>query len=106
MELLNQKGRDHLQQSIEKTPIPNTENYIGVVKFKDGKYGVFESDYAARCIAWMNSGNFNDYYEDGSIVGVVGVKEVTEERSLDSVVQFFKDKVGADNVYSQRLVFT
>ena len=108
MKLLNDKGIESLAESIQRFNKDRTEqqqNYIGVVQFNDRKYGIFESNYPARCVAWINSEDYCDHYPEKSVHHIVGIKEVSEDRTLEGVVNHFTEKAGAENVYSQSLVF-
>ena len=72
---------------------------IGVFRLMDGKYVVVEAYNAWRAAAAINSPECIKV-EHKLIYKPVGVKPVTEERTLDSVTKKFIDKVGEENVIS------
>lgn len=100
MTILNKKATDWVAKGTQK----DYQTYISIVEFEDGKYGVFESQRPSKAISASNSAGFNDLYPHGQCVRkVVGIKEVTAERNLASVVDKFAKKYGKGNVYSQAI---
>jgi len=99
MKILNKKALTEIKQSNFEDGLE--QEFIAVVQFNDGKFGVVQAKNAAFAISCMNTPKFNDFYPDGYAVNKIhGVKEVTEERTLDSVTKKFQDIAGKANVYS------
>ena len=101
-ELLTQEAIDYLKKP---SPLniynPSNNVWIGVVRFFDGKVGVIKSTMPAKVIAVLNSEGCNNIYKDKhSIAKIIGIKDVTEERTLESVVKKMQKHVGVENVYS------
>ena len=95
MDYFNKAGIDFIN-----APECNDGQQIGVFRMKTGKYTVAQSLHPWRVATALNSPEFCDVTERGEIYRVIGVKPITEERTLASVTKKFTDKVGADNVIS------
>ena len=75
--------------------------YIFVVSLKDERHVVGQAQNPTRTIAALNSGLFPDITEERlQIDSIWGIKELNEERTLESTVEKFSKKFGADKVVS------
>ena len=76
-----------------------TTKSIFVLKLSNGKFVIGQSTNAPHRIAAINSGH-NQFVgkKPHQVVSIIGIKPVSEERNLMSVVSKFCDQVGAENV--------
>ena len=95
MDYFNKAGIDFIN-----APECNDGQQIGVFCITGGKYVVAQSLHPWRVATAINSPELNDKYTDREFCRIVGIKPITEERTLASVTKKFIDKVGADNVIS------
>ena len=97
MELLNKAGIDWVNEQRKD----DESDHIAVVIWRDKKFGVFQGWNCPRMIAAMNSAEYNDNLSNlGMIKRIVGIKEVTEERTFERVTKKFQDIAGEENVYT------
>tara|TARA_R110002012_G_scaffold321319_1_gene548638 strand:- start:63 stop:398 length:336 start_codon:yes stop_codon:yes gene_type:complete len=103
--VLNQTGIDFISEMNEKygehSPNYFNEQFISVLQMNDGKIVVVQASNQGAAISSINTGECNDFYPNGGgIYKILGTKDVTETRTLESVSKRFAEKVGKDNVYS------
>ena len=72
--------------------------FIFVVQLHNGKYCVGAGNNVCRRIANLNSGSNPAVPDQLQINRIIGVKEVTPERNLITVVKHFINKFGEDKV--------
>lgn len=90
---------------ITKDDTSDWDTYITTVQLKNGKIGVFKVKEAGKVVAACNSEGFSDVLPGGNNVAqIIGIKPVTEDRTLESVVKHFADQIGEENVFSQTIL--
>ena len=72
--------------------------WIFVVLLQNGKLVVGSANNASRSIAAVNSGYYKEVPNAYSIHRIIGVKAVTEERTLDSVVAKLSTRFGSNKI--------
>lgn len=74
------------------------QQHIFVLQLHDGKFVIGQGSNPCKRIAAINSG-LNMHIKKSLMVNrIVGIKERTDERTLEGVVYKFCAKYGADNV--------
>ena len=76
----------------------HTHEYLFVVQFNNGRYGVGSSNNPARTIASINSGKHELIKEKLCVNRVVGIKPQTPECNLITTVSNLSKKAGDNNV--------
>ena len=80
------------------TVVSLKQQYVFVVQFKDGTYGVGTHTNPSKRIAAINSGHHPSVSKKLQVYRIVGVKPMDENRNTISTVQKLSNKVGAEKV--------
>lgn len=79
-------------------PSPKPQRFIFVVQLHDGRIVIGTAENAARRIAAINSGHNPAITKTLQINNIVGIKPITESRTLPGTVKYFCDKYGKERV--------
>ena len=84
--------------STKDAPTKHKEQFIYAVELYDSRIAIGQTDNFSRDVARLNSGYYKDVPKALQVRQVIGIKDVTANRSLPSVVNQFCKQFGENRI--------